>query len=141
MLLTRREFAVLTGITALATIVPHRHAGATTRAAAGWALRFDRVNDLLLVRVGGEQGALISWGDRGLGGQYTWSWQDPVGEVREIGGLAGVGDQPELVLWAKVSEAGATGNLQATFVTLYGAEERQRWDFDTYEEHSVRRSP
>jgi hypothetical protein len=139
--LTRREFAVLTGITALAAIVPGRPVGATPRATPGWALRFDRVNDLLLVRVGGEQGALISWGDRGLGGQYTWSWQDPMGETREIRGLAGVADQAELLLWAKVIEAGATGNLDATFVTLYNGEERQRWEFDNYEEHSVRRSP
>jgi hypothetical protein len=138
--LTRREFALLTGVTALAVILPDGSTGAAG-AAAGWALRFERVHDLLLVRVGDEQGPLISWGDRGLGGTYTWSWQDPVGDTRDISGFPGVGDGAELRLWAKILSAGATGDQGADFAVIYDGAERQRRAFDNYEDLVVRRLP
>ena len=63
-----------------------------------WQQRFEKVHDALELRVGGENGPLISWQDWGVGGQFTWSWQDPVNETRDIGFRVGDGDQ--ISLWA-----------------------------------------
>jgi hypothetical protein len=45
----------------------------------GWQQTVDKCHDRLVVRVGGPNGPMISWPDRGLGGTYTWAWNDPVG--------------------------------------------------------------
>src|SRR5947207_15243236 len=79
-------------------------------AGAGWQQRFDKVHDALELRVGHENGPLISWRDRGNGGRFTWAWSDPVGEVRDISPWVGSGDR--IFLWARVIETGAAHDHQ-----------------------------
>src|SRR2546422_1332238 len=64
-----------------------------------WAQRFERVNDYLELRVGSAQGTLISWGDKGERGRYTWMGGDGA-ETRDIAQWVGTGTQ--IKLWARV---------------------------------------
>ena len=48
-----------------------------------WSQKFIRVNGTLELRVGGSDGPLISWKDRGAGGRYTWN-RDDKPETRDI---------------------------------------------------------
>lgn len=103
-----------------------------------WEQQFDKVHDALELRVGGENGPLISWRDRGFGGQFTWSWQDPVGERRDIGFWVGDGDQ--ISLWARIWKTNpGSGDHQCDMDTLYSGESKQRWEFDEDEDHDIER--
>ena len=99
----------------------------------GWQQSFDKVHDLLILRVGGEGGPVITWPDRGFGGQYTWCWADPTGETRDIS--AWVGEADRISLWAQIFENGATGDHQCDMDTRYNGESKQRWEFDGQEDH------
>ncbi len=102
-----------------------------------WRQRFDRCCDKLMLRVGGPGGPLIHWPDRGMGGQCTWSWQDPAGEVRDISPW--VGDSPVIRLYALVLETGATGQREAQMTTLYRERACKRWLLDEDEDQEVKR--
>lgn len=104
----------------------------------GWQQSFDKVHDVLELRVGNANGPLIQWGDRGFGGQYTWSWQDPIGENRDIS--AWVGDGDHIKLWARVWTTNpGTGDHQCDMDTRYNGVSRQRWEFDEDEDHEIGR--
>ena len=103
----------------------------------GWQQKVDKCHDRLVVRVGGPNGPMIRWGDRGLGGAYTWAWNDPVGEVRDISPWVGDGDQ--IKLYALIIETGETGDHQCDMDTLYNGQRKQRWEFDEDEDHDIRR--
>jgi hypothetical protein len=94
--------------------------------------------DKLQVRLGNSNGQLISWPDRGLGGQYTWSWKDPVPEVRDISEFVGDGDQ--ISLWARIDTDGqGSGDHQCDMDTRYNGSPKQRWEFDGSEDHDIHR--
>lgn len=103
----------------------------------GWALRFEKVNAVLEVRVGSEKGPLISWPNHGLDGKYTWSWKDEPGESQPIGQW--VGNSSQIKLWARVSSHPDAGNQPPYCVmdTLYDGKSRRRWEFDSVAEYEV----
>ena len=99
----------------------------------GWQQRFDKVHDLLIIRVGGDSGPKISWPDRGFGGQYTWCYADPIGETRDISPW--VGDADHISLWARILQNGSTGDHQCDMDTRYNDACKQRWEFADQENH------
>lgn len=108
------------------------------KGAGAWQLSFDKVHDVVEVHLGGPEGQLIRWDDRGFGGQYTWSWKDPLAEVRSIAPWVGDGDR--IKLWAKVwTMEGGTGDHQCDMNTLYDGVRKQRWEFDEDEDHEIGR--
>jgi hypothetical protein len=131
--MTRRQFVKSTAVV-VPGIVLVKKAGASP----GWELRFEKVHDKLQVRLGNSNGQLISWPDRGIGGQYTWSWKDPVPEVRDISKFVGNGDQ--VSLWARIDTDGqGSGDHQCDMDTRYNGVRKQRWEFDGTEEHDIKR--
>jgi len=100
-----------------------------------WELKFDKTHDYVDVHVSGPGGALIAWPDRGNGGQHTWSWKDPTGEVRDISQWVGAGDQ--IKLWAVCINTGETGDHQVDMDTRWDGQRKQRWEFDGNEEHDI----
>jgi hypothetical protein len=88
-----------------------------------------------MLRVGGPGGPLIHWPDRGQGGQYTWSSQDPIGETRDISPW--VGNAPRIRLYALVFQVGEVEGAQCEMVTLYNGELCCRWRFDGDEDHEI----
>jgi hypothetical protein len=104
--------------------------------AAGWALRFNLVHDKLQVRFDSSDGKLISWPDRGLGGQYTWSWKDPAPETRDISAFTGGLNQ--ITLWARIeSESKGSAERICNMITTYGGSDKQSWRFDNTEWHKI----
>ncbi len=132
---TRREFLKSCGPL---VVVPALAVTNRLGAAGAWQLSFDKVHDVVEVRVGGPSGRLIKWNDRGLGGRYTWCWKDPLGELRSIAPWVGDGDR--IKLWAKVLiMEGGTGDHQCDMNTLYNGVRKQRWEFDEDEDHEIGR--
>lgn len=101
----------------------------------GWQQRFGPCHDRLVLRVGGPGGVLITWPDRGLDGQCTWSWLDPEDEVRDLD--LWVGDSPVIRLYAVVIETGATGSHGCRMETLYDGVICRAWALDSDEDHDV----
>jgi hypothetical protein len=102
-----------------------------------WQITVDKCHDELELRIDNSGGQLISWPDRGDGGRVTWTWRDPVSELRDISQFVGDGDQ--IKLWAKIKETGATGDHQCDMDTRYNGESKQRWEFDEEEDHEIHR--
>lgn len=105
----------------------------------GWQQRFDRCHDRLMLRVGGPGGPLICWPDRGEGGQFTWSAQDPEGEARDLSPW--VGSSPRLRLYAVVIQTGETGGYGCAMATLFDGVLCQSWRFDGDEDHEIAPCP
>ena len=96
-----------------------------------WSQSFLRVNGTLELRVGGSDGPLISWKDRGAGGRYTWRPEDAA-ETRDIS--AWVGRGPRIRLWARFTPS---GNDPCLMDTLAGGNRRQRWVFNGVAEFEI----
>lgn len=105
----------------------------------GWQQKFDKVHDYLALRLGGSDGPMITWPDRGQGGKWTWCWQDPIGETRDISQWVGDGDQIKLYAVIYKDPNGGSGDHQCDMDTQYNGEQKQRWEFDRDEGHDVGR--
>ena len=103
----------------------------------GWSQKFDKVHDLLELRVGGPLGTLISWPDRGRKGRYTWAIEDGK-EIRDL--TPWVRKEYKIKLWARIlrDSARPSGDHQCDMDTLYNGTRRQRWEFDGCEDHEIR---
>lgn len=119
----------------------------------GWTIRVEKCHDYLIVRVAAYTGVLspsyirklvqVKWPDRGgrgggtPGGEFTWSWNDPTREERDL--TPWVGDAPRIYMVAQIIEGGETGDHQCDMVVRYNGRVRQRWEFDEKEEHLISR--
>ena len=97
-----------------------------------WSQAFLQVNGTLELRVGGSDGPLISWKDRGAGGRYTWN-RDDKPEMRHISAWVGRGSR--IRLWARFTPS---GNDPCLMETLYGGSRKQRWEFNGVAEFEIR---
>ncbi len=106
-----------------------------------WEQRFENVHDALELRVvdsRGERGTLIRWEDRGFRGKYTWSYRDPVPEVRDITQF--VGDGNSIRLWARIIRLpNGRGDQQCTMDTICDGFRKLRWQFDDTEDRYINR--
>jgi hypothetical protein len=98
-----------------------------------WELKFEKVHDYVDVHVSGSGGPLISWPDRGDGGQHTWGWRDPTGEVRDISQWAGDGNL--IKLFAVCIKTIETRDHQVDMEMRYSGARQQHWEFEINEEH------
>jgi hypothetical protein len=100
-----------------------------------WQQQFQRCYDKLVLRVGGPGGPLIRWHDRGHGGEFTWSSDDPEGEVRDISHWTGEGSQ--IRLYAMVLEGSTPQSPLCEMTTLHDGEVCKQWRFDADEDHEI----
>lgn len=119
----------------------------------GWTLRVEKCHDYLTLEVavylGGNTSNYVSklvkitWpqrGGRGGGnpsGEFTWSWNDPPNEERDL--TPWVGDAKQIWMRARIIEGGETGDHQCDMVVRYNGRVIQRWEFDETENHVMSR--
>ena len=131
--MNRREFVKSASVIVPGILLVRKASGAP-----GWELRFIKVHDKLQVRLGNSKGQLISWPDRGFGGDYTWCWKDPVPETRDVTEFVGEGDQ--IKLWAKIErDKQGSGDKKCEMETLHNGERKKKWEFDGEESHEIKR--